>query len=83
MRSLVVDHRNHLLFAWNYFQGYIDVMDLNTGTHRHYILANALGRFINLDPVRRRAIVHTHGHGLYRFEYGASAATAAAGRPPS
>ena len=80
-RSLAVGHRNHPLFAWNCFQGYSNAMNLDTGTHCHDVPANAVGRSINLDPVRRHAIVHARGHGLHQFDDGASAA--AAGRPPS
>lgn len=70
LRSFAVDNKNGLFFALNYFQGFIEVMDLSSGKHVGYILANALGRFINLDPVGKRGIVNTHGLGLYRFEYG-------------
>ena len=69
LRSIAVDSRNSLLFALNYLRGYLDVLDLQTGAHRGYILANALGRFINLDPVRKRGLLNTHGYGLYQFDY--------------
>jgi hypothetical protein len=69
MRSIAVDSQNGLLFALNYFQGYMDVMDLDSGEHVAYILANALARFINLDPIRMKGVVNTHGYGMCWFDY--------------
>lgn len=70
LRSIAADGRNGLFFAGNYLQGYIEVMDLDSGAHLGYILANSLGRFINIDPAGTRGVLTTHGYGLYQFEYG-------------
>ena len=69
LRSIAVDNQNGLLFAWNYLQGYLDVLELESGRLLGRILANPLGRYINLDPQRRRGILNTHGYGLYQFDY--------------
>ena len=70
IRAIKADRRNGLLFALNHFQGYLDVIDLDSGDHVGSILVNALGRHINLDPVRMKGALSTHGYGVYRFEYG-------------
>jgi len=70
LRSFGIDSRNSLLFASNYYQGFIEVIDLESGKHLKYILANAFGRFINLDPSRMTGILNTRGYGMYQFKYG-------------
>ena len=69
LRSIRIDNHNGLLFAWNYFQGYIEIMDLDSGKHISYILANAMGRYINLDVLTGKAILNTHGFGPYQIDY--------------
>ncbi len=71
LRAVAVDEANGLIFAANYFQGYIDLIDLDSGKHVAYILANSLSRFINLDPTTQRGVMNTHGYGVWRFDYGA------------
>jgi len=70
LRSITADHRNGLVFAWNYYQGYMSVLDEETGEVVGYVLANALNRYINLDPERMVGIASTHGYGVWRFDYG-------------
>ncbi|PIQ84455.1 MAG: hypothetical protein COV75_02255 [Candidatus Omnitrophica bacterium CG11_big_fil_rev_8_21_14_0_20_63_9] len=69
LRSIRADSQHQLLFAWNYYQGYISVLDLETGRRVGYILANALGRYINLDPQRMQGVANTRGYGIWRFAY--------------
>lgn len=69
LRSLTTDDQNRLFFIANYFQGYIDVRDRDTGRHLAYVLANGLTRYIDLDPVSMRGALSTHGYGLYQFAY--------------
>lgn len=69
LRSISTDARNGLLFVANYFQGYIQVLDLQTGRHVAYILANDRARYIALDPVKMRGVLSTRAYGLYRFTY--------------
>jgi len=70
VRSVTVDSDNGLLFAWNYYGGFMEIFDVNSGQRVGHILANAFGRYINLDPVRMVGIASTHGHGVWRFAYG-------------
>lgn len=69
LRSFAVDSQNGLLFAANYYKGYIDVIDLESGKHVKYIIAGPHGRFINLDADKMRGILNTGGWGMYRFDY--------------
>lgn len=69
VRSIAPDERNGLLFLANYFQGVIDVLDLDTGRHLGYILANGRSRYIDLDPAAQRGVLSTHGYGAYLFSY--------------
>lgn len=69
LRSFAVDSRNGLLFAANYYQGYIEVIDLVSGKHVQYIIAGPHGRFINLDTDKMRGILNTGGWGMYQFDY--------------
>ncbi|MDP3702760.1 MAG: PQQ-binding-like beta-propeller repeat protein [Candidatus Omnitrophota bacterium] len=69
VRSITADDHHRLLFLANYFQGYLDVRDRDTGEHLAYILANGLARYVDLDPKGMRGTLSTHGYGLYRFRY--------------
>lgn len=69
VRSITVDSDNGLLFAWNYYGGFIEIFDVTSRQRVGYILANAFGRYMNLDPVRMVGVAGTHGHGVWRFDY--------------
>lgn len=69
VRSITVDEENNLLFAAHFIQGYIEVIDLRTGNQLETILAAATCRHINLDPLRKRGILHTNGRGMFKFDY--------------
>ena len=84
IRSIAVDSRNGLLFVYNHARGYVDVIELESGKHLKYVLANVFGRFINLDPDAMVAILTPRGPGatsvprpggLYHFNYRSIAAS--------
>ena len=75
IRSFAVDSKNDLIFAANYYGGYIDVIDLRSQRTRKYIIAQGLGRHINLKPAEKSGFLHTRGLGMYRFDYSDVAAS--------
>jgi hypothetical protein len=78
IRSFAVDSKNDLIFAANYYGGYIDVIDLRSQRTRKYIIAQGLGRHINLKPAEKSGFLHTRGLGMYRFDYSDVAASPSA-----
>jgi hypothetical protein len=75
IRSFAVDSKNDLIFVSNYSRGYIDVIDLRSQRTRKYIIAQGLGRHINLNPAEKSGILHTRGRGMYWFDYSDVAAS--------
>jgi hypothetical protein len=75
IRSFAVDSENSLIFAANYYGGYIDVIDLRSQRTRKYIIAQGLARHINLNPAKKSGILHTKGLGMYSFDYSDVAAS--------
>jgi hypothetical protein len=69
LRTVAVDGDHGLVFAWNYYGGYIEVLDDASGARVGVIQAGPLGRYINVDPARKVAIASTHGYGVWRFDY--------------
>jgi hypothetical protein len=69
IRSFAVDSKNDLIFAANYYAGYIDVIDLRSQRTRKYIIAQGVGRHINLKPAEKSGFLHTRGRGMYQFDY--------------
>jgi hypothetical protein len=75
IRSFAVDSENSLIFAANYYGGYIDVIDLRSQRTLKYIIAQGLARHINLNPAEKSGILHTKGLGMYQFDYSDVAAS--------
>jgi hypothetical protein len=75
IRSFAVDSENSLIFAANYYGGYIDLIDLRSQRTLKYVIAQGLARHINLNPAEKSGILHTKGLGMYRFDYSDVAAS--------
>lgn len=69
LRSIAIDREHGLLFAANYYRGFIEVIDIESRNRLRYIVAKPMARFIDLDPTRTIGTVSTKGYGMYRFNY--------------
>jgi hypothetical protein len=62
LANVAVDSENDRIFAANYYGGYIDVIDLRSQRTRKYIIAQGLGRHINLKPGGKSEIYQLVGN---------------------
>lgn len=78
IRAMTIDSVHHLLFAYNHARGFIDILELGSGTHLTYAMAPVFGNSVNLATDTQSATLSVHGPGaislprfggIYQYRY--------------